>query len=147
MPSLEITVSGAEEIDLALRVLGPKIERRIVSKAFRVGAKVMLKAVRQNIRSLRKTGEHTDVLARKMKIQAMRRKKNRVGLMVVTPKRSELGIAEAGGRNSYYPAHIELGTQNNQAEPYMRDAFRDTNESVQDLVVAEINKAVGEALG
>ena len=41
MPRIEVEVTGESNIDLALRTLGVKTEKRILAKAFRVGAKVI----------------------------------------------------------------------------------------------------------
>ncbi len=144
MPRIEIEVTGESNIDIALRTLGPKIEKRILTKAFRIGAKVILRQARANLAVISKTGRHTGPIARRLSVRALRRQKNRVGVMIQTPTREKLGISP--GNKWYYPAHIELGTRRTTAQPYLRNAFDENIKDVDALVIAAINEEVEKAL-
>ena len=151
MARIEITLSGDNEINHALQVLGAKIETRILSRAFRQGAKTILTTARQNLRVIgasrttQYTRKHTLQIARKLKVRVLRRQKGRMGVSVLTPTRAQLGIAE-GGR-WYYPAHIELGTQGKKALPFLRNAFDDNIAEVGQEVIRNINAEIQRALG
>ena len=144
MPRIEIEVSGESNIDLALRTLGPKIEKRILTKAFRVGAKVILRQAQVNLAGISRTGRHTGQISRRLSVRALRRRKNRVGVIVQTPTREKLGIP--AGNKWYYPAHIELGTRRTTAQPYLRNAFDAKIKDVEALVIAAINEEIDKAL-
>ena len=150
MPRIEITISGESEVNHALQVLGLKIEKRILTKAFRQGAKLIRVAARRNLRAIGASAstmpsrQHTAQIARKLKTGMLRRQKGRVGISVSTPTRAQLGIAE-GGR-WYYPAHIELGTQRTRALPYLRNAFDENLPTVERLVIQVMNEEIQRAL-
>ena len=155
MPRIEIEVTGESNIDLALRTLGPKIEKRILAKAFRVGAKVILRQAQVNLAGIRSTKtatgrksrrmrHHTSQISRRLSVRALRRRKNRVGVTVQTPTREKLGIP--AGDKWYYPAHIELGTRRTTAQPYLRNAFDAKIKEVEGLVIVAINEEIDKAL-
>ena len=151
MPSIEVTLSGESEVNHALQVLGAKIEARILTKAFRQGAKLIQAGAKRNLRGIgasattKNSRKHTLQIARKMKTRALRRKKGRVGISVATPTRAQLGIPEGG--KWYYPAHIELGTRTTKALPYLRNAFDDNLDAIEREVTQAINIEIQRALG
>jgi len=152
MPRLEVTVSGVEDIELALITLGPKIEKRILTQAFRVAAKVILQQARVNLAAIHTAGkkktDHTARISRGLKIGVLRRRGKRVrrvGVTLWTPTRDTLGIPASD--TWYYPAHIELGTKRTAAQPYLRDAFDANVKEAENRVVEVINQEIQKAVG
>ena len=54
--------------------------------------------------------------------------------------RSELGIPP--GAPGYYPAHIELGTEDLDEDPYLRDAMDENRESSIDILERRIGDGI-----
>ena len=148
MPSLEVSVDGDEDIAHALLVFGAKVEKQILTKAFRRGAAVIQKAARSNLAMLHETGELSTPLARGLKVGVLTRKRKRgtpVGIRIYTPTKAALGIPQ--GSRWYAPAHLELGTKRSAARPYMRAAFDDNQKGIFNEVVTTINREIGKITG
>lgn len=66
-------------------------------------------------------------LSRSIKLRAGPRSRRFISVVVRPGTRSELGIpASASG---YYPAHVELGTEHIEEDPYLRDAMDEQRDS------------------
>lgn len=128
----------SRQLDAALAMLPDIIERRIMRQALRKAAQPILKRARANVSQLRRTGVKTDPLRRGLKIRALkaRRGRRRLGIAVQTPTRDALNIP--AGSKWYYPAHIELGTRNAPAQPYLREALDASRQEILAILTREL---------
>lgn len=101
MPRFDIALLGVPALEAQLAALPVKVERRVIAKALRSAANLILPVARA--RAPRKSG----VLQRTIRTRALRRSRNRIGFGVFTGRRADLGIpADA---RYYYPAAQEIG--------------------------------------
>ena len=131
----------------------PELTRKKISRrALRAGARIHKKAAEALIPydSVRAKGrdDKPHLADVGLSIRAMRRSrknKNTVGVNVLTPRRSELGIAQDS--NSYYPAHLEYGhglvshgkgiPKPVEPQSYMRKAFDANRRLIENVVARE----------
>lgn len=91
MAGFDIKIEGHDALARAFKALPIKVQRKVLRPALRAGAKVARAAVAaQAPRS-----DEAPHVADTLKIKAMKRKRGRIGLVVITGKRSELGIKES----------------------------------------------------
>ena len=140
MARIDVSMIGDKALEQALRALPEKLETKVVRQALRKAAKPTLEQAKQNLQAIRVTGERTDRIRTGMKIRALKRKKGRLGVMVMTPTRQELGIDETAA--SSIPAHIELGTRNSPARPFLRSALKATRQEVFAILRRDIQAGI-----
>ena len=108
MPSaLQFKITGAKELEAALKDIGPKIATRIGDKALREGAKVVVKEAKRLCP--RRTG------ALRKSIGAVRGRGNK------PDQRSMLIGFKKPGR--YYAHLVEFGTVHSAQKPFLRPAL------------------------
>lgn len=136
MTEFRLRLTGDDVLIRALTELGAKLERKVLRQAVREGAKPALADARNNVRTIRRTGEHTDDLARLLKIRAIKRRKGVIGVNIQTPTREELGIPET--HKFYWPAVLEFGAKRSGRDGtgppvpphgYMRNAWLKNRDS------------------
>jgi hypothetical protein len=107
---LRISITGREKIAEIFNGLPEKLQGKVMRPALRAGARVVLEQARHEIQSsLSTTDPPYPHLADSLHIRAMKRdrsKKGRIGVVVISGVREELGIKNL---DTYYPAHIEYG--------------------------------------
>lgn len=135
---LDLSVLGIPELDKRLDELEKKAAMKAVRPALRDGMKAILPFV------LALVPRRTGALARTIKVRAAKRKKGRVGAVIVTGTRDQLGIP--ADSPWYYPAHVELGTEHAPAESFMRAGLKAGEASGLQAVVSTLWKKL-EALG
>jgi hypothetical protein len=87
-------------------------------------------------------------LRNNLNLKPMRRRKHRVGYIVVTGTRQQLGIQG----KYYYPAHLELGhagphgsPRRTRPHPYLRPAIK--NETLLERLASEIRSGIERHAG
>jgi hypothetical protein len=105
-PSLTISIEGMPEVARAFNNLPPFLQTKMIRPSMRAGAKVVQKHAVAEARAVNSSSPAAPHMSDKIRVKAMKRKKGRVGFMVITAKREELGITDP---DSYYPAHVEYG--------------------------------------
>lgn len=151
---VDVSVLGFPEVDRMLKILPAKLQKKIVSKALRKGAKVVKEAAAAKARGFHNPGTPGDLMLKvarglKVRVWKRRRKLGFFGMVVQTPTRAQLGLAE--NSKWYPPAHVELGTEKTPALSYLRAAKKEKEGEVKRSVaraikrelVAEARKAVG----
>lgn len=139
----DISILGAPELSKALAELPDKLERRVMIKATRETGKFFLTLAKA--RAPKESGK----LASTMKLRAMRRKKGRVGVRIMTGTRAELGIDPK--ERGYYPAHVEFGHRDrsgNQvaAVPFFRGPLHSSREALFAVMRQEIDTGIEREL-
>lgn len=145
-------VEGGPRLLAQLNAIGGPVARKIALNAVKRGAQIELAKAKQ----LAPVGE-TGKLASTLKVRAMPRKRGKVGRMVQTGKRSQLGIPEDA--KGYYPYAVEFGTGERvqkttgrrtgqmEATHFLRDAIDMTENQVLQVFASELEKGIREALG
>ena len=107
MALFQIDIVGLPAVQRAFDVLPFAIQRKVLKPALESGAHFLMSALRSA------APVDTGALRDHLRVRALRmRSKYGIGFMVLTGKRSELGIPERTVRGSprgYYPASIEYG--------------------------------------
>lgn len=107
LASMEIRLEGFPRLQAAFNGLPIQIQRKCLRPALRAGAKVIRRHVAVQAPKSGIPPHMGDI--QNLKIKAMKRdrsKRGRLGFVVITAKRPELGITN---QNTYYPAHVEYG--------------------------------------
>lgn len=139
----DISVLGAPELSKALAELPEKLERRVITKAVRETGKFFLTLAKA------KAPRDQGKLASTMKLRAMKRKKGRVGVRIMTGTRVELGIDPKD--RGYYPAHVEFGHKDRSgnhvpAQPFFRGPLHSSREAMLAVMRVEIDNGIEREL-
>jgi HK97 gp10 family phage protein len=135
----DISMLGVPELSQALAALPEKLERKVLTKALRQAGKYYLMLAKA--RAPRDQGR----LSSTMKLRALKRRKGRVGVMIQTGTRSELGIDPK--QRGYYPAHTEFGHRDragvhHPANPYMRTSLKTGESAMVAILRQEIDNGI-----
>lgn len=135
----DISLLGSEQLSRALAALPEKLERRVITRAMRQVGKYY--ATLAAARAPRERGK----LAVSFKVRSMKRRRHRVGVMIQTGTRAQLGIDPK--QRGYYPAHIELGFRDragvhHAANPYMRSSLRTGQSAIFAILRQEIDNGI-----
>ena len=121
-----------------------RLRNVLLTAAMRKAAEPVLTQAKSNVAShVRRTGQKTDPIWAGLRIRAGKRRRGAVRVVVMTPPRAALGIS--ADDKWYYPAHIELGTRDTPALPFLRPALQQTRQEAQEIVRRELAKGL-EAL-
>lgn len=115
-----VIVTGVKEIDRRLKTLPLRVQKKIVRKGMRAGLKVMAAEVKQEVPVL------TGLTRSAVKVRAVkRRKRNSIELEVsISGKVEGLTVTpRGGGKPAFYPAVIEYGRSDMEANPFMLRAY------------------------
>jgi HK97 gp10 family phage protein len=132
--AVNISLLGDKELQSRLDGLEPAVAKKIVRKAIRV----IGNDIRNDARALAPV--KTGALRRSIKVRAIRRSRGRMGVIVRTGTREELGIENDD--KGYYPAVQEYGSETVPARPYLRPAL-DHN---QEKGVRKMARLIGELI-
>lgn len=135
---VDISVLGDKALERKLRKLDERVQKKIVRKALRSGAKPVLADAKAYVPI------DTGALESELKITASRARRGFFGVQVATPPRSILGIGPDD--KGYYPAILEYGSDKMEPIPYLRPAF-DNNRGralaiIRDVLVKGVREAV-----
>lgn len=135
----DISLLGAPALSQALAALPEKLERKVMTKALREVGKFYRTLAAA--RAPRDRGK----LATTMRVRAMKRRRHRVGIMVQTGTRSQLGIDPK--QRGYYPAHTEFGHRDragvhHAANPFMRSSLRTGQTAIFAILRQEIDNGI-----
>lgn len=134
--AVDISVLGERELERKLAKLTAGVQRKIVRRALRDAAKPIRDAAKS--RAPVKSGR----LRRNIKVRSMRRSRVRLGVLVRTGTRDEMGIPSDSPW--YYPAIIEYGYENVPANPFLRGALDSNRQKalriISDSVLGGINR-------
>lgn len=135
----DISILGAPELTKALAALPANLERKVLTKALRQAGKFYQTLAQA--RAPRDRGK----LATTMRVRALKRRKGRVGVMIQTGTRAQLGIDPK--QRGYYPAHTEFGHRDragvhHAANPFMRSALRTGQNAIFAILRTEIDNGI-----
>lgn len=139
----DISILGAPELSKALADLPANLERKVLTKALRQAGKFY-----QTLAAARAPRDRGK-LATTFKVRALKRRKGRVGVMIQTGTRAQLGIAPQN--KGYYPAHVEFGHRDvagvhHAADPYMRSSLRTGQQAIFAILRQELDNGIEAAM-
>jgi HK97 gp10 family phage protein len=127
-----IVVTGIKEIDRKLKELEPKIQRKVLRQAMRSGMKHVFQEALMRVSVL------TGLLKKNIKLRAMKRKRNRVGLLVQVKSDPGLVKTSKDGKRYFYPASVEWGHGSVPPHPFMRPAYDLKGPEARDTTLSEL---------
>jgi len=128
------TVLGLKKLQKRLRKMEPKLRKKLTRKAIRKAGKVVHEAAKERVP--KESGD----LKKSIKLRALKRSrknKHRVGVRVISGGRFFQG-------EYYYGGHVEYGTSDTAAEPYMRPARDNHKDQVLLVFRTEASKLIRE---
>ena len=131
--SIDIRVLGVPELSAAFNRMDEALQKKIMRKALKQGAAVVLPRAKQLVR--RKSGK----LAASLKVKFSTRK-GRMSAKIETGTREELGIKPDD--KGYYPMSLETGHGNVPAYPYLRPALAEKEAEV----LAQVKTTVAQGV-
>lgn len=131
----DLKLFGDKKLQRAIDDLDRKIQRKYMRVALRAGAKLIASQFRAN------TPVFTGRLRRGIKIRAVKPRRGRFGVMIMTPTREKLGLP--ANTKWYYPAVLEWGgvTKSGRVIPALafgRRALETTRTAAINLVGATL---------
>lgn len=136
--SWDVSVLGSPELTKIFRSLSRQAGAKILRPSLRKGAKLVLATARANA-----PRGPTGATAANIKLKASTRR-GTVSVRVQTGSREAMGIPKAA--KYYYPAALELGTEDLAARPWLRPALESNRSAALAEIGAEAWRRV-EALG
>jgi HK97 gp10 family phage protein len=127
-----IVVTGVKEIDRALKELEPKIQRKVLRQAMRSGMKLVMQDALMRVPVL------TGLLKRNIKLRAMKRSRNRVGLLVQIKSDPGFVKMSKAGVRYFTPAAVEFGHGTVPPHPFMRPAYDLRGPEARDTTMHEL---------
>jgi len=134
---IDISGLGDARLQARLKRLDAKVQKKVVRKALRAGAKMVLAAARALVSA------DTGALRAGLKPRALKARRGTFGVQVMTPTREQLGIpADASG---YYPAVLEYGAEGHPARPFLRPALDQARSTATSAIREAIVQGIDEA--
>ena len=115
-----VVITGDKEIDKSLSQFEAKIQRKTLRKASKTAANLILRDAKTLV------PHETGLLEASLKVRPVRKSRTRIGHSVTTRE----GLFQG---NEFYGGFVELGTENMEADPYLRPALY-TNQEAAKLI-------------
>lgn len=156
MASDLVVVTGFRELDLKLRAMPAKLQRKFVRGALRKGGKRLTQAAKAIIKA---EAYDTGALYSSIQVKALRARKDRIGIAVMPPRdklfakyaakqqkqRKKAGNATfAKPKAGYYPAFVEFGTPTMTAIKPFRRALYDNAAAYRAYFQGDLTQFVNE---
>ncbi len=127
MPKVAFVATGIEAIDRKLMSLEPKLQKKVIRKAQRDGAKDVL--VKAKSLAPVKSG----ALKKNLKIRSIKRTKGSIGLDIGTADKDFTGY-------EFYSSFLIFGTKKLERgkHDFLTPAYEQTNESVRAKIIDQI---------
>ena len=145
-------LQGGAALEAKLKRLGGPESKKIIKKAVRVGAKVVLKAARANAKSM-VGGDMGKLISRNLQVRAHKKQRRGsyiVGVQIKPGVDEFVHKPESGGGQTYIPAAIEYGHDGPGGEhvaavPFMRKASDTTKPTAIKATTDEIARGIKKA--
>ncbi len=129
---IDIRMVGDVRLQKKMGRLTGKDQKKIVRKALRLAAKVVLPVAKALVPVRRRK------LKDSLKIKALKAKRGKFGVVIRTGTREELGIPS--GDRYYYPAAVELSTKNVPARSFLRASLKQKRREALAVMGSEIKR-------
>lgn len=130
----DISILGDKDLDRKFAQATAKLQKKVLRPAMRKGARPILQDA--------KVGAPVRLgrMKKTLKIRAMKRSRNRIGVMIQTGTRAQLGID--ANDPYYYPMAVETGTRRMAARPFMRPALKKNKAKTMGILSREIRRGL-----
>lgn len=134
--AFDISLLGDKVLAYQFKQLPIVIQRKLLRQSFRAA----LRPVLAMARSL--APQMTGAMARTLRLRAMKRRRGRLGMLIMAAPRAVLGIA--ADAKGYYPVHVEIGAKKRgvPAQPFLRPAF----DAQREIMVQTLARGIEEAM-
>lgn len=141
-PVVDISVVGVKAVSAMLGKLPDAAQKKAVRFALRRSAKRLKGHIVTNLSGHPVAPRSGRLLAamKRVKVQALKRSRTRVGVFVALPTREELGIAPDDPY--YYPAAVEYGHSRAPAKRFIRNAVNDHEAEELRMIGTDIGKGI-----
>lgn len=136
--TVDISALGDVRLQKRLARLTTKMQKSIVRRALRAGAKEILAVTKQLV------PVDTGKLREGLKIRATKARRGSFGVQVQTPTRADLGIG--ADEKGFYPAVLEYGADGHPPHPYLRPALEQGRAAALDAIATGIREGIDEAV-
>ena len=138
MADASMRLEGASDLERKLKRLEAKVAKKIVRRAVRDGAKVIMAETKA------RCPVDTGRLKRSFAIRASKGKRSFFGVAVFpsVKKEPDLVSHSKDGTRQYYPAVVEYGTSRRAARPFMRPAFDATKYKAAQKTIDVMNREI-----
>lgn len=136
----DVKITGIKDIDRRLKMLGPRIAKKVVRKAIRDGMKVMASEVKS------RAPVDKGIMRSAVKVRAVKsRKRGDIAIeTTISGKVAALVKFTKAGKRVFYPAAVEYGRRHESPNPFMRRAFAAKGEAVRNAAIQQIREGVEE---
>jgi HK97 gp10 family phage protein len=133
-----VVITGVREIDRKLRLLEPRVQKKVVRQAMRAGLKILQAEVKVQV------PVRTGLTRSAVQIRALRaRKRGSVSLEVrISGKKEGLIVERKSGKRVFYPAVVEYGREGVAPDPFMRRSFEAKGEQAKDAALYKLLQGV-----
>jgi Bacteriophage HK97-gp10, putative tail-component len=130
-----IVVIGIPEIDRKLRLLEPRVQKRVVRQAMRTGLKIIKREVESQV------PVDTGLTKRNVKLRAVKKKKRgTIELEVlISGKETGLTVHPRHGKPVFYPAVVEY-----KHNPFMRRSYTAKGEQARLVTIEALKRGVDD---
>lgn len=133
-----VIITGIKAIDKKLKLLAPKVQKKVVRQAMRKGLKIVQAEVKAQV------PVDTGTAKKAVKVRATRRRKRGTIELEVVIKavQGETIKTGSGGERWFYPAIVEYGHAKTAPNPFMRRAYEASGEPARQVTMRSLLEGV-----
>ena len=132
MGAFSFQLTGDKQLDAFFRTFPMKVQKKVVRKPLRDGAKIINDAAKTI------APVQSGQLRRALKVRAAKRSRRNKNVVTVRP---QIGEGDFKG-DTFYGAFVEYGTKKMAGRHYMEQAFKTKSEPAKNVVLAGIKQGI-----
>jgi Bacteriophage HK97-gp10, putative tail-component len=130
-------ITGIKAIDRKLRKLPVKVQKKVIRQSMRDGLKVMQAEVKSQI------PVDTGLARSNVKVRALKkRRRDRIAMEVRIAAAPGLINTSGSGKPFFYPAGIEYGDSEHQANPFGRRSYTAKGDTAKSVTMVQMRDGV-----
>ena len=138
----DIKIEGFEEVFKTLDKLDDKLQKKVMRPALRAGATVIKKSAQA--KSPVGKGPGAGKNKKHIKVKALKRSRNTIGVMIQTGTREQLNIPR--DEFGYYPMILEYGSQKQKKQPFMKPALEQNHAKATNVIGKKVKSGLEKLL-
>jgi len=133
-----LIITGVKPIDRKLKLLPPRLQKKVVRQAMRAGCKILADEVRAQAPVL------SGLTKSAVKVRATKsRKRGTLGIEVqISGKVDGLIKTDSEGKGTFYPAVVQYGREGVPPNPFMSRAFESKGEAARQVTIEALRQGV-----
>lgn len=140
-PFVDITLTGDKALDKKLAAFTPKVQKKQISNATKAVAQGVAKGA-QALAPMEQDYSRENIkpgtLKRSIKVRTLKRSRVKQGHIVITLRKA------FGGMDAIYPSFVEFGSQEQEAQPFMRRSLKSQETAAISKFRKELQRAISE---